>query len=137
MFILINDLLLENPNISSDEKIVISILNAFKKANALYWGSLQYLADKCGMSVDTVRDTINNLKSCGLVVERENGLFLNCDPETKEIFKILPAGYQFDEKAFSKKLDELKEQGYQEIADCDRYIQLVHPDKPGLVMLNK
>lgn len=137
MFILINELLLENRRYTSDEKIILSMLNQFRKANANYWGSYKYIANKCGLSVEIVRSCFAKFCDIGILINEHNGFKLLVDIENSSLPECYGSGYKFDENAFIEKFNELKDKGYQIIVECNDYIQLVHPDKPGLVMLNK
>jgi len=137
MFILINELLLKNQLLTSDEKIVLCMFNQFRKANAHYWGSLNYMADNCGISVDIVRECIAKFVDMEILVNDHNGYILTVDIEINDLNNFPKPPYRFNNEAFTQKFTDLKNSGYQIIVECDRYIQLVHPDRPGLVMLNK
>ena len=137
MFLIINELVLENLQLTSDQKIVLSMLAVFKKSNQYYWGPANYLAGKVGLPVEVVQQIISKFVDMGIITREPQGMMLRIDPATEKIPNLGTPAKRFNQEASENKMKELLDSGYLVMIDNPQMIQLVHPDRSGVVIFNK
>ena len=137
MFLIITEKVLSNFQLTSDEKIVLSMLAVFKVSNKYYWGPANYLAGKCGMDVSAVQQIISKFVDMGVVTTEPQGMMLRIDPAKDNCPGLASPPKTFDDQYLIKKIKKFLDQGYQVVVNNELETQLCHPDKDGIIFFSK